>query len=165
MATRPKAPVCGGQLRADTRLALTGVLLAQGGMEFDFTPLAKAVGRLDEGLARYNEDRNDLQIRDGLVQRFEFTYELAHKMLRRALEQSSPSPDEIDRMSFPTLIRTAYEQGFVASSWPIWSDFRDMRNIASHTYDEAKAMRVVQAIPAFLAEARFLLTQLTDRPQ
>ncbi len=114
-------------------------------------------------MARYDEDRTDLQIRDGLVQRFEFAYELAHKMLRRALEQSSPSPDEIDRMSFPTLIRTAYEQGFVASSWPTWSDFRDMRNIASHTYDEGKAMRVVEAIPAFLAEATFLLAQLTDR--
>ena len=76
-------------------------------MPLDFTPLASAGARLDEGLARYLADTSDAQIRDGLIQRFEFTYDRAHEMLRRALEDAAAEPEEIDRLSYPALIRTA----------------------------------------------------------
>ena len=129
-------------------------------MPLDFTPLANAVSRLDEGLVRHAADTADTQIRDGLIQRFELTYDLAHKMLRRALEEGAANPEEIDRLTFPALIRTDVEQGFVAGKWADWRLYREMRNITSHTYDEAKAIQVVAAIPAFLAEARALLARL-----
>lgn len=87
-------------------------------MPLDFSPLANAVARLDEGLARYRTDESDAQIRDGLIQRFEFTYDLAHKMLRRALEAGAANPEEVDRLTFPDLIRTGVEQGLVAGQWP-----------------------------------------------
>ena len=132
-------------------------------MALDFSPLAKAVARLDEGLVRFCADESDAQIRDGLIQRFEFTYDLAHKMLRRALEEASANPGEIDRLTFPTLIRTGVEQGLVQGEWADWRTFREMRNITSHTYDEAKALQVVAAIPAFLAEAQGLLARLEAR--
>lgn len=129
-------------------------------MPLDFTPLANAVSRLDEGLVRHAADTADTQIRDGLIQRFELTYDLAHKMLRRALEEGAANPEEIDRLTFPALIRTGVEQGFVAGEWADWRLYREMRNITSHTYDEAKAIQVVAAIPASLAEARALLARL-----
>ncbi len=132
-------------------------------MPLDLTPLVKAVARLDEGLARYRADESDTQIRDGLIQRFEFTYDLAHKMLRRTLEAGAANPEEVDRLTFPDLIRTGVEQGLVAGQWAEWRTFREMRNITSHTYDEAKAVQVVAAIPACLAEARTLLDRLQAR--
>ena len=66
-------------------------------------------------------------------------------------------------MTFPQLIRTAWEQGLVAEGWPAWHGFRDMRNITSQTYDEAKAIEVVAKVPVFLVEARCLAEQLTRR--
>lgn len=126
----------------------------------DFSPLTNAVARLGEGLMRYSADPSDTQIRDGLIQRFEFTYDLAHKLLRRALEAAAANPAEVDRMTFPALIRTASEQGLLAGDWTDWRTYREMRNITSHTYDEAKAVQVVAAIPAFLAEARALVERL-----
>lgn len=42
-------------------------------MTLDLDPFARSVARLREGLARYRQDLTDLQIRDGLIQRFEFT--------------------------------------------------------------------------------------------
>ena len=74
-------------------------------MVLDFSPLARAVDRLQEGLERYERDISDTQIRDGLIQRFEFTYDLAHKMLRRALEAGAANPEAIDRMTFPEIGR------------------------------------------------------------
>lgn len=54
-------------------------------MKLDTTSFGNAVQRLREGLARYRREATDEQIRDGLIQRFEFTYELSHKLLRRYL--------------------------------------------------------------------------------
>lgn len=123
-------------------------------MPLDVSPLARAIARLDEGLARHRAEPADEQLRDGLIQRFEFTYDLTHKMLRRALEAAAANPEEIDRMSFPTLVRTGFEQGLLASDWSVWRVWREMRNITSHTYDEVKAQQVAAAIPDFLEEAR-----------
>ena len=125
-------------------------------MQLDFTSFVSAVGRLEEGLERYNRDTSDSQIRDGLIQRFEFTYDLAHKMLRRQLEAVSANPEQVDRLSFAELIRSVTEQGLIKSDWSAWRTWREMRNITSHTYDEAKARQVVDGIPAFLAEAQDL---------
>ena len=116
-------------------------------MQLDFSSFVKSVARLDEGLERYNRDTTDLQIRDGLVQRFEFTYDLAHKMLRRQLEAVSANPDQVDRLSFADLIRSVSEQGLVKSDWSAWRTWREMRSTTSHTYDNAKALQVVEGIP------------------
>ena len=132
-------------------------------MSLDISPLSNAVDRLAEGLARYQRDTSDDQIRDGLIQRFEFTYELSHKMLKRYLESIAPSPETIDQMAFADLIRLGREQGLVRSEWAVWRQFRDIRNITSHTYDLKKALVVVQAIPDFLAEAQYLRDRLHHR--
>src|SRR6266478_4385219 len=96
-------------------------------MKLDITSFGNAVRRLREGLARYERDPTDEQIRDGLIQRFEFTYELSHKMLRRYLKETAASPDEIERMPFADLIRTANAQGLLRGDWPTWPRFREMR--------------------------------------
>lgn len=130
-------------------------------MTVDISPFLKTVERLGAGLTRYRADENDAHIRDGLIQQFEFTYDVAHKTLRRVLEARAADPAEIDRMSFPTLIRTAFEQGLLEEGWPKWQDFRESRNITSHTYDEDLAIKVANAIPGFLDEVRDLADKLS----
>lgn len=124
-------------------------------------PLINATQRLAEGLERYNQDITDEQIRDGLIQRFEFTYELSHKMLKRFLEHTSANASQFDTMSFSELIRTANERGLLKGDWTDWRLYREMRNLTSHTYKQEVAIRVVKDIPKFLAESEFLLAQLT----
>jgi nucleotidyltransferase substrate binding protein (TIGR01987 family) len=129
----------------------------------DLTSLAKAIQRLSEGLARYQADTSDTQIRDGLIQRFEFTYEISHKMLKRFLESVSANRGEFDAMSFADLIRTGNEQGLLLGTWSDWKRYREMRSSTSHAYDEEVALGVVEGIPSFLAESEFLLKQLEGR--
>ena len=131
--------------------------------KLDLNPLLNAVNRLSEGLTRYEKDIADTQIRDGLIQRFEFSYEISHKMLKRYLEAVSPTPEQFDAMAFADLIRSGNEQGLLLSDWSQWRIYREMRSKTSHTYDEDVAIQVVQGIPAFLEEARHLLKQLQER--
>lgn len=132
-------------------------------MALDLTSLGNAVHRLREGLARYQVDISDTQIRDGLIHRFEFTYELSHKMLKRYLEAASANPTEFDNAEFQYLIRSGNEQGLLLGTWPQWRHYRDMRGKTSHTYDEEIALAVVATIPEFLSEAQYLLDQLRKR--
>jgi nucleotidyltransferase substrate binding protein (TIGR01987 family) len=105
----------------------------------------------------------DEQLRDGLIQRFEFTYELGHRMLRRYLKETAASPDEVERMPFADLIRTGAAQGLLPSGWPERRRFREMRARTSHTYDANAAGLVVAAIPGFLEEAEHLYAELHRR--
>jgi len=133
--------------------------------QLDLNPLLISRQRLAEGLARYQQDTSDTQVCDGLVQRFEFTYEISHKMLKRYLESTSATPADYDAMAFADLIRSANEQGLLEGSWAEWKLYREMRSKTSHTYNEEVALEVVERIPAFLAEAGFLLQQLEGRNQ
>ncbi len=132
-------------------------------MTLDLSSLEKAIDRLREGLDRYQLDITDTQIRDGLIQRFEFTYELSHKMLKRYLEATSASPRQYDAMPFQDLIRSGNEQGLLLGDWLRWRTYRDMRSKTSHTYDEEVALAVVAGIPDFLSEAVHLRDQLRAR--
>jgi nucleotidyltransferase substrate binding protein (TIGR01987 family) len=132
-------------------------------MSINVEPLTRAIGRLEEGLARYQRDIADTQIRDGLIQRFEFTYELAHRTLKRFLESVSPTPGEFDAADFSYLIRSANEQDLLLKDWPAWKGYRDMRAKTSHTYDEDIALEVVAGITPFLEEVHYLRDQIKSR--
>jgi nucleotidyltransferase substrate binding protein (TIGR01987 family) len=137
--------------------------VSTGAAVLDLSPLANAVARLREGLARHQREPADEQVRDGLIQRFEYTYELCHRFLRRFIRLTSASPDEVDRMAFQDLIRTANQQGLLLGDWPTWHRYRDLRARTSHTYRAETAAEVAAAIPAFLAEAEHLRDQLRAR--
>ncbi|WP_369930470.1 HI0074 family nucleotidyltransferase substrate-binding subunit [Xanthomonas sp. NCPPB 2632] len=120
------------------------------------------MARLTEGWIRYQQDITDTQIRDGLIQRFEFTYEISHKMLKRFLEMTSANPAEFDGMTFQDQIRSANERSLLRGDWPAWRRYRDMRGRTSHTYAEEVALQVVTGIPDFIEEARYLLKRLQE---
>jgi len=132
-------------------------------MALDLTSFENAIARLREGIALHAASPGETIIRDGLIQRFEFTYELAHKTLKRALESASASPGQVDQMGFADLIRSGSERGLLLGDWPRWKAYREMRGKTSHTYDEKIASEVISGVGEFLAEAEFLLGRLRAR--
>ena len=124
--------------------------------------LEKAIGYANSPLAASDPGLRE-QLRNSVIQCFEFTYELGHKMLKRHLEATSASPDEVDLSTFQNLIRTGSERGLLRSDWSMWRTYRQARTDSSHTYDAAKAEAVFAVAPGFLAEAHVLLRNLQSR--
>lgn len=131
----------------------------------DITSFEKALTTLAQALNAYKDAPTNDYIRDACIQRFEYCYELSHKMLKRYLEMTEPTTAVIDDMSFASLIRLGYERGLLSAEWSIWKGFRQARNMTSHTYDEHKASDVYQIIPSFLIEASFLLQEIKKRQE
>jgi hypothetical protein len=62
------------------------------------------------------------------------------------------------------MIRRGYELGLLQAEMAAWA-FRRDRGATSHAFDEAKALIVFETIPAFAAEAKFLLAQTQKRQE
>lgn len=138
-------------------------------MSLDYTPLGNAIAQLEKSLS-YAHSAAALadpglreQLRNSVIQCFEFTYELSWKMLKRYLEETEASPADIDISTFQNLIRLGNERALLRSDWRQWKTYRQARTDSSHTYDAAKAEAVFAVAPDFLAEARALFDELTRR--
>lgn len=99
-------------------------------------------------------------LRDAAIQRFEFTFELAWKTLKRYLERYSL--EQVDRLTNRQLFRVGHEQGLLRDS-ATWLLYLQRRNETSRIYNEAAAVQVFAVIPEFLNDARFLLSRLEER--
>lgn len=137
-------------------------------MEIDLSSLEKAIKKLTTNnrlLLEVDSQQQEIKeaYEDACILAFEYTYELCHKMLKRYLEHIESSIEEIDKLSFPDLIRKGAEKGLLLHSWDIWIEYRLARNKTSHTYDGDATKAVIKVIPGFLEEAVHLFTQLSNR--
>ena len=138
-------------------------------MRLDVTALDDAIAQLEEAIEYRGSDLASrdpalkLHLRAAAIQAFEFTYELSFNMVKRHLEQVSPNPEELDRMSFKAIMREAFRRGLVQSEVSTWDQYRKLRGTTSHTYNAGKAQMVFESLPDFLREARFLRDQLQQR--
>ena len=138
-------------------------------MRLDLTALDDAIAQLEEAIEYHGSDLASrdpalkLHLRAAAIQAFEFTYELSFNMVKRHLEQVSPNPAELDKMSFKAIMREAFRRGLVQSEVSIWDQYRKLRGTTSHTYNAGKAQMVFESLADFLREARFLRDQLQQR--
>ena len=129
----------------------------------DLTSFQLALASLQRAMVRWEaSQRHDEELRDACIQRFEYTFELSWKMLKRRLELDLPDARSVDAMSYRDLVRAGAERGLVRDA-DAWMVFRDKRNITSHTYNAAKAAEVAAIIPSFALQAGELLTALEVR--
>lgn len=131
-------------------------------MNLDYSALKKALASLERAIARATKASGDDELRDAVIQRFEYSYELCWKMLKRRLEQESPTPSNIDHLSFRELLREGAERGFV-DDVEKWIVYREFRNLTSHVYDEEKAQKVYEEALKFFTDAKALLAKLEKK--
>jgi nucleotidyltransferase substrate binding protein (TIGR01987 family) len=118
---------------------------------------ARALARLGDVLRRTEDD----VVRDAMIQRFEFTYEMAWKSLFRYLVGQG---ENVAAKAWDVL-PLAFESRLIAEA-DVWDRMRKLRNDTSHEYNEAKAIEAsafirAQAHPAFQALADELARRAT----
>jgi len=136
--------------------------------KLDISPLHNAMGQLQRSygylhsdLAKQNAGLRE-QFRAATIQAFEFTYELAIRMIRRRLAGIAANPDQLQAIDFADLMREAANAGLVREAQPFMG-YREIRNKTSHTYNVEEAERVVAIVDGFLHDMRFLLAELEER--
>ena len=106
-----------------------------------FQNFDRAFVLLRDALENGPETLNQLE-KEGVIQRFEFSFELAWKTLKDFMEQ--------DGFVFATITpRQVLKDAFVAkilSDGQVWIDMLDHRNLLSHTYDLAKSAEAIIAV-------------------
>jgi nucleotidyltransferase substrate binding protein (TIGR01987 family) len=95
-----------------------------------FQNFEKAIKYLQESLAKSNPSALE---KAGIIQVYEFTFELAWKTVKDYLEEKNVE------VKFP---RDAIKEGFkyeVLDNGEVWLDMLQKRNLMSHTYNETNA--------------------------
>jgi len=132
-------------------------------MQLMTEPLEKALTSLKESWTEYQKDPANTFVRDSVVQRFEYTFELSHKLLRRFLSEAESSRAEISEMLFNDLIRLGCKRGLLLNDLETWDKYRKLRNLTSHTYDELFAENIMVVIPFFMEDIEYELTKIKDK--
>jgi nucleotidyltransferase substrate binding protein (TIGR01987 family) len=117
----------------------------------DFSTLEKALGNLESALQ--TPPRNDLE-RDGAIQRFEYTFELAWKVAKRVLEDSG-----VVATTPKSVIRELGSHGWIPNVEQ-WLEFLKARNASVHTYVEQTAIDVFRTASLFADKCRALIETL-----
>lgn len=102
-----------------------------------FKNLENAYSQLQKGLALTQPNEIECQ---GIIQSFEFTFELFWKTLKDYLESKGV------QVSFP---RDTIKQAFhhaVLKDGEVWLKMLEKRNLIAHTYDEEKAQEALKLI-------------------
>lgn len=128
-------------------------------MPLDFSSLEKALASLKKAFVRAQASVGDEELRDACIQRFEYSFELCWKMLKRRIEADIGPSEDIDSYSKKTLFRVGGERG-LACDVAAWFRYLEMRNLTAHTYDRENAEEVFSVIGDFIVDADDLLAKL-----
>jgi nucleotidyltransferase substrate binding protein (TIGR01987 family) len=108
-----------------------------------FQNFSKAFALLREPFTRKAGSLSDLE-KEGIVQRFEITFELAWKTLKDYLVFNGVAFEQITP-------RNVIKEGFsskVIADGQLWIDMLDRRNLLAHIYDESLLDETVSLIRA-----------------
>jgi len=118
---------------------------------FSISPLKKAAISLKEVVQKKKTDI----IRDATIQRFEYTFELVWKTLRRYLQLNS----NIREFNLKEIFREAGKQGLIGKV-EAWFNYLESRNLTSHTYYEEIAEKVYKVAKRFSDDVDELIKKL-----
>jgi len=105
----------------------------------------------------------DLQdaLKAGVIQNFEFSYEIAWKFIKRWLEKNYSS-SYVDGITRRELFRLAAESHLI-DNVETWMTYHQARNQTSHTYDQKIALEVYHISLSFLDVVETLYQQLQKK--
>ncbi|AIF52868.1 nucleotidyltransferase substrate binding protein [Pelosinus sp. UFO1] len=122
-----------------------------------FENYKNALNRLNDGIMKFDQT-NDL-VRDGLIQRFEFIFELAWKTLKTIFDEEG-----LTGLNSPkTVLREAFSAGLIEKD-EVWLVMLNDRNTTAHIYNEQAAIEICsKIITEYVCEFNELKEQIKKR--
>ena len=137
-------------------------------MALDLSSLKKAIASLDKALNVAAPDKLDNMsdnqqevIKAGVIQNFEFTYELCWKFMKRWLEENMGAA-YVDGISRRELFRLSAQSELITDV-DQWMEYHDARNETSHTYNQDVADEIFQVAKTFFPDAKKFLKALEEK--
>jgi len=135
-------------------------------MSLDLSSMRKVVKSLEDAVSNgcnsaFMNSLTDSQRRliiAGVIQNFEFTYELSWKFIKRWLSENVGST-LVDGVTRRELFRMG-AQSLLIADVDEWMIYHNARNQTSHIYDENTAKEVFDTATEFVHAAKKLLVQL-----
>jgi len=101
----------------------------------------KALSQLNEAIEIMNKKQLSNLEKQGVIQAFEYTHELAWKTLKDFLL----SRGTVDLFVSRDVVRESFQLGLIENG-EIWMEMIKSRNLTSHTYNEATADEIITLI-------------------
>ena len=122
--------------------------------KLDLTNIKNAVATLEEAINYYNTDVEQSiknMYADSCIQRFEYTYELSWKIMKKYLKLFFNKTEQ--ELTIQNIFR--YSQGYgLIQDWTKWVEYNDARNNISHEYNLNKAQFVLTVLQTFLEDVK-----------
>lgn len=128
-------------------------------MGLDISSLQGAVASLERAVDRSSKSPNDEEVRDAVIQRFEYTIDLSWKMMQRVLRQAAVRDSDIRTKR--DLFRESARLGLIDDP-VVWFGFLESRNETSHTYKREVAERVHAQAFQFVIQVRLFVERLEE---
>ena len=138
-------------------------------MKLDLSSLQSALASFERALKfsqkiiddkSFSEDEKEV-IKAGVIQNFEFSYELCWKFMKRWLEQNY-SESFTAGITRKQLFRYAAEN-LLIEDYDAWMSFHELRNKTSHTYDSEVAEEIFEAAGNFFHHSRLFYKAIEAR--
>lgn len=128
--------------------------------ELDLSLLQNNLNTLIECFHDYQIENNEKfkeYIKDSCIKRFEYTYETSKKMMNKYLKKEYDKTEK--DLSINNIFREMYALDLI-QNFEKWVKYREKRNFTSHEYNENYSLEIIEIIPDFINDVKYLLEKL-----
>jgi nucleotidyltransferase substrate binding protein (TIGR01987 family) len=113
--------------------------------------------KADSVLEKFMKNDKTEQEQAGIIQSFEYCYELAWKIMKKVLNSEGLE------VSTPKQVIREAGSAKIIDDVKLWIEFVNKRNLTVHTYNELVLKEIMEIMPKFKDELSKLIKELENR--
>lgn len=132
-------------------------------MTIDISNLKSALQTLTSSIETLKKNKScdfaDM-LEDSCIKRFEYTLEIARKLMKRVLKKIYGINEE--ELTVNNTFRLMQGYNFI-NNWENWRSYYEKRNNTAHEYNLEKSRKLIEIIPEFIVDTKNLIKNLEEK--
>ena len=132
-------------------------------MVIDISNLKSALQTLKSSMETLEKNRTcdfaDM-LEDSCIKRFEYTLEIARKLMKRVLKNIYGKSEE--ELTVNNIFRFMQGYKFIPN-WENWRNYYEKRNNTAHEYNLSKSRKLIEIIPKFIEDTDILVNNFEEK--